>query len=59
LLKQLKDEFLAARQALKDLYMPQFEAFEAEIAAKEAELLVLQEQLAAKQAELVEALRRK
>ena len=51
----LKDQFLSDRQALYDLYFPQLEALHTELETKEAELLVLQENLAAKEALLLKA----
>lgn len=52
----LKDEFLAAREELRAIYLPQLEAITAQVEAKEAELVSLNETLTLKQTELAEAL---
>lgn len=48
----LKDEFFAARQVIYDEYFPQIEALQAELTLKEDNLVLLNETLEAKLAEL-------
>lgn len=52
----LKDQFLSDRKALYDLYFPQLEVIQTDLALKEAELLDLEGNLADKEALLLEAI---